>query len=283
MYILMSSSYSIVWALLTPFIFIGSIYINKPSSSLRDHPEEIKRRFLMVGSGTIIWNILFYYFFTIPHLSLQGPGVLTWSGLALTWTTHISILSALAITFIFYAGFLVEQFFEERYETKFDIRALRAYIVAPIFEELMYRSCLINTLVAGGFGWNSVWISALIFGISHLYRIEDIITSGRRISFSSLFPVLFQVCFTTVFGLYVGYIFLATGSLYTVIIIHGFCNFMGIPNFTCFNPEHPAYRYKTSIQLTYSVGIIAFFVLLPLMINPEFFNSWHSEFIKRLV
>lgn len=279
----MSFNYAIVWGLLTPFIFIGSIYVKKPSNSLRDHPDEIKRRFLMVGSGTFLWNLLFYYLFTIPHLSLHGPGVLTWSGLALTSTTHISILSALAITFVFYAGFLVEQFFEEKYETVYDIKALRAYVVAPIFEELMYRSCLINNFIAGGFGWSSVWLSALIFGFSHLYRIEDLVASNRRITLTSLFPVLFQVCFTTVFGIYVGYIFIATGSLYTVIIIHGFCNFMGIPSFTCFNPEHPAYRYKTSILLTYCVGIAAFFVLLPLMINPEFFSSWHSEFIKRLV
>jgi prenyl protein peptidase len=278
----MSPTSSLIWAFLTPFVFIGSIYIKKPSSSLRDHPEEIKRRFLMVLSGTFLWNTLFYNLFAHDHLSSKGPELQTWAGLSLTSSSYISILSSLAVTFVLYAGFLVEQFFEEHYDFKFDIKAMRAYIIAPIAEECMYRSCLINDLVAGGFGWNSIWISALIFGFSHLFRIEDVLAAGRQITLMSLAPVMFQVGFTTVFGLYVGYIFLVTGSLYAVIIIHGFCNYMGIPSFRCFDPSHPAYRYRTSIKITYLAGIVSFFYLLPLMLNPEFFNSWHGEFIKRL-
>ena len=278
----MSSTYSLIWAILTPFVFIGSIYIKKPPNSLRDHPEEIKRRFLMVCSSTLLWNILFYHIFSHEHLSSKGPDMYIWVGLSLSSSAYISILSSLAITFILYAGFLVEQFFEEHYETKFDIKAVRAFIVAPIVEECMYRSCLINNLIAGGFGWSSVWISALIFGFSHLYRLEDAITSGRGVNLASLAPVLFQVAFTTVFGLYVGYIFVVTSSLYTVIIIHGFCNYMGVPLFRCFDPSHPSYRYSRSICITYVAGIVSFFGLLQLMINPEFFNSWHGQFIKRL-
>lgn len=282
MYIQMTSTCSLIWAILTPFVFIGSIYIKKPPNSLRDHPDEIMRRFKMVSIITFMWNSLFYGIFSHEHLSSKGPNMYTWIGVYPLYTTLISVPSTLAVTFILYSGFLVEQLFEDHYETIFDIKAVRAYIVAPIVEECMYRSCLINNLIAGGFGWSSVWISALIFGFSHMYRLEDAITSGRGVNRYTLIPVLFQVGFTTVFGLYVGYIFVVTGSLFNVIIIHGFCNYMGIPLFRCFDPYHPSYRYQRSISITYVVGIVAFFILIPLMINPEYYNSWHVEFIKRL-
>lgn len=282
MYVLLNFTQATIWSLLTPLVFIGSIYIKKSPSALRDQPNEIKRRFMMVGSATFLWTILFYYLNSHSQLSSQGPGILTWIGLSLTFTNYTSVLCSLAMTFVLYAGSLAQVIFQDPPDVKLDIKAMRAYVIAPIFEETMYRSCLITCLIAGGYGWNSVWASSLIFGVSHLYRIEDLICNNQGISFQTLQPVLFQVVFTTIFGLYVGYVFVVTGSLYAVIVLHGFCNFMGLPNLRFLNPNSPAYKYRNGIAFTYIAGICGFFTLLYLMMNPDFFNSWHSEFIKRL-
>ena len=121
----------------------------------------------------------------------------------------------------------------------------------------------------------------MIFGVSHIYRLEDVITSNRNIDLQGILPVLFQVCFTSLFGLYVGYVFVVTGSLYAVIVLHGFCNFMGLPNLKFLSKDQPAYRYKNAILFTYIAGIVMFFTLIYLMMSPEFFKSWHSELIER--
>jgi prenyl protein peptidase len=283
MYILISFTQATLWSFLTPLVFIGSIYIKKPSNSARDHPNEIKRRFFVVGSATGLWNFFFYYYYSDPYLSPQGPDVLEWIGLNLTFTNYISVLCSLAITFVLYAGSLAQILFDDLPVINFDVRAMRAYVMAPIFEEAMFRSCLINCLISGGYGWHSVWVSSLIFGLSHLYRLENIISEKRDFTFNNVFPVLFQVFFTTLFGLYVGYVFVVTGSLYAVIVLHGFCNFMGLPNMKFLDPDQFAYKYKTGIAIVYIGGIVGFFVLNYLMMNPDFFNSLHSRLIKQLV
>ena len=282
MYVLLNFTQASLWSLLTPLVFIGSIYIKKPSAALRNHPEEIKRRFLVVGSATFLWTFLFYYLNSHPHLSAQGPGLLTWIGISFTFTNYISVLCSLAMTFVLYAGSLAQVLFQDPPDIELDIKAMRAYVMAPIFEETMYRSTMITCLICGGYGWDSVWVSALIFGLSHLYRIEDVVQSGLQISIPNIMPVVFQVVYTGLFGLYVGYVFVVTGSLWAVVVLHGFCNFMGLPNLRFLEPNSPAYRYRNWVAFTYLAGICGFFTLLYLMMNPEFFNSWHSEFIKRL-
>jgi prenyl protein peptidase len=34
-----------------------------------------------------------------------------------------------------------------------------------------------------------------------------------------------------IFGLYSSFVFLKTRSLVSIVILHGYCNFMGFPNF----------------------------------------------------
>lgn len=281
MYVLMSPSLSILWGLLTPVVFIGSIYVKKPKNYLRDHPDEIKRRFLVVGTSTFVWNSLFYYLNSINSLSSQGPDLLTWVGLSITLSNFLSTICSLSITMVLFLGNIFQAILDPP-DFNINLTSIRAYIMAPIFEEAMYRSCLINALIAGGFGWNSVMISSLIFGLSHFYRIEDVLDYKKDLVFQDFIPVLFQVCFTTLFGLYVGYVYVVTGSLFAVVVLHSFCNFMGLPCMKFLDDTQPAFKYKKEVGLAYVVGIFGFFALLGWVLRPEYFGSWHTELIKRL-
>lgn len=42
---------------------------------------------------------------------------------------------------------------------------------------------------------------------------------------------LFQFGYTTLFGAYAIFLYLRTGSLLAVILVHAFCNWMGLPRF----------------------------------------------------
>lgn len=283
MYVLMNSTHALSWGILTPFVFIFSIYIKRPSGHLKDHPDEIKRRCWIVGITTLLWNILFYYLNSHEHLSSQGPGIMTWIGISFTFPNYLSVICALAMTNVLYAGSLVQVLFEDPPEIKRNLFSMKEYIMIPIFEETMYRSCLINCLISGGFGWSSVWISDFLYSLSLFYQIEDVINYKRRTSLQSLTPVLLQICLKTVFGLYAGYVFIVTGSLYSVIVVNSFTKFMGLPNFKFLEHTHPAHKYKNAIIFTYAAGVFIFATLQYLMMNPEFFNSWHAEFIKRRI
>ena len=81
---------------------------------------------------------------------------------------------------------------------------LSLVIFAPIFEELICRGVVLGSL-RGKFGVTTAWlVSSLFFGVLH----------GQ--------PV--QVINATVIGLVLGYVYLATNSLWSVMILHALNN-----------------------------------------------------------
>jgi prenyl protein peptidase len=42
---------------------------------------------------------------------------------------------------------------------------------------------------------------------------------------------LFQFTYTSLFGFFAAFVFLRTGNVYSVILAHSFCNWMGLPRF----------------------------------------------------
>lgn len=45
----------------------------------------------------------------------------------------------------------------------------------------------------------------------------------------ALLGTIFQLAFTTLFGIFVTFVFLRTGNVWSCILIHTFCNWMGVP------------------------------------------------------
>lgn len=77
-----------------------------------------------------------------------------------------------------------------------------------------------------------IFITPLVFGAAHLHHFYEFRISHPHTPLTlAIARSLFQLAFTTIFGAYVTFIYLRTGSLLAVVLIHSFCNFMGLPRF----------------------------------------------------
>jgi hypothetical protein len=77
--------------------------------------------------------------------------------------------------------------------------ALRAYIFAPIFEELIFRSCIISVLIGSGWSNNgAMFCSPLFFGIAHIHHLYRKIVNDRMKVKIAILSTLFQFAYTSV-------------------------------------------------------------------------------------
>jgi len=158
--------------------------------------------------------------------------------------------------------------------------AIRNLIVAPLTEELWFRSGLVSYLLASGVPLTTcLWMSPILFAMSHVHHVYDLIVHQSWHPVDAIMACLGQAGYTTVFGWYATFVYLRTGHLSAVICLHAFCNHMGFPQFGAIS-RHPRARF---IATAYAIGIAIFAVgLLPLT-NPALYaypsgTSYASQF-----
>ena len=123
------------------------------------------------------------------------------------------------ITLLLYLGPLYELLLDminghQSFEIFERWKFIRNIIVAPIVEELVFRSYLLQPLQ------NCLPILPLFFGLAHLHHY---------ISNRNLGDFLLQFAYTSLFGAYSCWILVESKSLVGCILAHSFCNFMGLP------------------------------------------------------
>ena len=109
----------------------------------------------------------------------------------------------------------------------------RNYIAGPFTEEVLFRSLLLSLhLLIRPPSSHSIliFVTPLYFGIAHMHHFYEYTLTHP---FTPLPPALLrsiiQFGYTTVFGWYAAFLFLRTGSLWGVVLVHSFCNWMGLP------------------------------------------------------
>jgi prenyl protein peptidase len=144
----------------------------------------------------------------------------------------------------------------------------RNYIVAPIAEEWAFRACMCPLLRAAGFTFFScVVIPPLLFGIAHAHHVFLILrdrAGGTKI-LSVVVTILFQVFYTTVFGMMASFYFLTSGSIFGSILSHAFCNMMGFPDFV----EAKNSDRKWLLLCVYVGGVVGYYFLMSSMYDIE--------------
>lgn len=101
----------------------------------------------------------------------------------------------------------------------------------PITEEVLFRSCAIPLLLLSETSnVTIIFLAPLVFGLAHVHHFYEFrITHPHTPLIGAVLRSVFQMTYTTLFGGYVTFVYLRTGSLTSVILLHAFCNWRGLP------------------------------------------------------
>ncbi|ETN36616.1 uncharacterized protein HMPREF1541_08894 [Cyphellophora europaea CBS 101466] len=234
----------LAWTLFTS-LYVLPFYTSKttrPSPTLnRDAPSVIRARIQTVTLACVVATAASLYLLLVTgHVEpISALHILGW------WpATPVDILRSLALTFLLYLGPLFEAVFVDRIfsqlrrgnvvvETLSSWQGYRNYVAGPITEEVLFRSVLIAVNILAKISPSRiVFLTPLYFGIAHIHHFyEFTLTHPHTSLLPAVLRSVFQFTYTTLFGWYAAFIYVRTGSLYACIIIHAFCNSMGLPRF----------------------------------------------------
>ncbi|KAL2256505.1 hypothetical protein VTK26DRAFT_1567 [Humicola hyalothermophila] len=76
----------------------------------------------------------------------------------------------------------------------------------------------------------TIFLTPIVFGLAHVHHFYEFRLTQPQVPVShALLRSLFQLAYTTLFGAYATFLYLRTGSLAAVCVVHAFCNCMGLP------------------------------------------------------
>ena len=123
------------------------------------------------------------------------------------------------------------------------IMAFMMVVIAPVFEEFWTRGIMYDALKPYGTGM-AILISSLLFGLMH--------------------GSLYMLFYTTAYGLALGYIRYATGSLFTGTILHAIVNSIGAAALILSSLMHitnEENRIINTVNVVYLVAVLAFIIV----------------------
>ena len=226
-------------------LYVVPFYLSpttRPSPTLsRDAPSVIRARIRFVTfSITASAMMTSYVLSTRAYESL--PSILHTLG---TYPVNtIVIAKSVLLTALLFAGPLFERGIIESgwrswirgsvlNETLRSWIGWRDFVAAPFTEEVLFRSVLVSlhTHIRPSLPLTTlIFVTPLYFGIAHIHHFyEYTLTHPYTPLLPALLRSLTQLAYTTVFGWYATFIFLRTGNLWAVVLVHAQCNWMGLP------------------------------------------------------
>ncbi|KDQ12107.1 hypothetical protein BOTBODRAFT_134995 [Botryobasidium botryosum FD-172 SS1] len=243
----------------------------------RNHPSVIKARLrAAVISTCLCCFVVMALLWQINSREASLKRALTVLGLLPSNLSLRTILPHL-IAPLLYTGPLYSHFlssylpFQRNWSFQRDVKeligswqGLRNFIVAPITEEIVFRSCIVSVALHADISFTRiVFLTPLWFGAAHIHHAYETYITGGRTSLALKRAIIMsgaQLTYTTLFGWYTTYLFLRTRSIYPPITAHIFCNVMGIPTPASDVHVHPT--KKAAIWGTHILGIIGFVAAL---------------------
>ena len=191
--------------------FVASLYIweqfdPKLKRFNRDNPRVIKLRTISVVSVSIFICCITYVY--CGHMRIGATSVRL---LAMTFGQICCLM----------LGPIVDQWSRMRSFPQLNLLFARTVLIAPIFEELVFRQCFHDILVASGYSdLASIFFAPFLFSLAHIHHY---------LGSKNVAQILVQVAHTCIFGWIGGYL-LVTRSLWDAILAHALCNYIGLPS-----------------------------------------------------
>ncbi|KAK8111079.1 uncharacterized protein PG998_007536 [Apiospora kogelbergensis] len=216
--------------------------VTRPSRALsRDAPSVIRARITSVSLSCIVCSVA-----TLVVLTSQGQASyadalhsMGYWPLGLVGTAKSLFLTAILFLGPLYEALVVDEGWRDwtSLQSAKDLfkewTTWRNIIAGPFTEEVLFRSAsvplmlLAHTSVA-----KTIFLSPVIFGLAHLHHFYEFRISHPGVPvMAAVMRSLLQLTYTSLFGAYATFVFLRTGSLLAIFVVHAFCNCMGFPRF----------------------------------------------------
>jgi len=237
----------------------------------RNDPIVIKTRIISTLTASIIATII------IGILTNKNQNL---SNLIFDWNWN-SIIRPVIITILLFSGPIGTYFFEPNnyyhsdfknyFKTKFYLlkydesyrwQSIRNLLFAPIIEEYYFRFCLLTILECSNppFSFSMrLFLSPFFFGICHIHHLIQLIYYHQLPVTVAIIQTLLQLIYTTLFGGFVAFIYLKSKCLISCILIHMFCNWMGVPDVSELFQRRQMTKFNQAIcRIVYCIGIAMF-------------------------
>ncbi|KAF1844571.1 CaaX prenyl protein-like proteinase Rce1 [Cucurbitaria berberidis CBS 394.84] len=226
------------------FIYVIPFYLSpatRPSPTLtRDAPSSIRARTRAVTFSTIVCSAITVL--VLYQHDVSATDILRLLGL---WpASPFDTARSMLLVAILFAGPIFEQGVVDGdlkdwirlrglHETLSSWIGYRNLVVGPVSEELVWRSFIVPLHVLAHFSEKQiVFLTPLYFGIAHLHHLYEFrITHPEVPLFVAVLRSLFQFTYTSLFGFFAAFVYIRTGNVYTCMLAHTFCNWMGLPRF----------------------------------------------------
>lgn len=106
--------------------------------------------------------------------------------------------------------------------------------VSSVSQPTIQQQQLIVSICSGEVSTTVLWRIILIcpayFALAHLHHMIEKIRSGNGVVSTILWGTLVQITYTSIFGIIAAFLFMRTGSVFSPIMSHIICNFVGLPD-----------------------------------------------------
>ncbi|KAI4200635.1 MAG: hypothetical protein LQ350_003775 [Teloschistes chrysophthalmus] len=231
----LSVAYTVLYVL--PFYLSAT---TRPSPTLsRDAPSVIRARIRFVSISVTLATIATIYVLAAranaSHLDILR--LLGWYPISL-----VDVAKSLLLTAILFAAPILEKaVIESRWKDWLRGQTLheslsswigwRNYVAGPVSEEILFRSLLVPLhFLTPMSPTRVILLTPLYFGIAHVHHFyEFVLTHPHTPLAPCIVRSLIQFSYTTIFGWYATFLFVRTGNVVAVILVHAFCNWAGLP------------------------------------------------------
>lgn len=155
------------------------------------------------------------------HAKRPQVSILQWFGLKIDADCIVFTIKGLLLNSVLFAGEIFQYCMGmAKNNYRKNIECFKNLVVAPLFEEFIYRVCMINLMVESDSlsEWNSVLIVPFFFAISHLHH--EIFVDAEKNVMQLLAKCTFRITYTQIFGIYSGLVYIKTGSIWPAIFLH---------------------------------------------------------------